>query len=92
MLSGNIYLFADGGFMGIQSPKRTDYSGLLADAGLGMVFSLKNWNKLSSSKKPWFNGASPLNIRIDLPFFVNAVPESERHFQFRWVLGINRAF
>jgi hypothetical protein len=92
MLSGNIYLFADAGVMGIQSPNRTDYSGLLADAGLGMVFSVKNWNKLSSGKKQWFSGSSPLNLRLDLPFFVNAVPQSEKYFQFRWLLGINRAF
>ena len=92
MFSGNIYLFADAGVMGIQTAKRTDYSGILADAGLGMVVSIKNWNRLSPGKKQWFTGSAPLNIRLDLPFFVNAVPESQKHIQFRWVLAINRAF
>jgi hypothetical protein len=78
--------------MGIQTAKRTDYSGILADAGLGMVVSIKNWNRLSPGKKQWFSGSAPLNIRFDLPFFVNAVPESQKHIQFRWVLAINRAF
>jgi hypothetical protein len=65
---------------------------LLADAGLGMVLSIKNWNRLTPRKKPWLMAASPLNIRLDLPFFVNAVPEGDDNLKFRWVLGINRAF
>jgi aminopeptidase N len=93
MLSANIYLFGDAGIMGLNNFRgKMTYSGLLADAGLGMVLSIKNWNRLTPRKKPWLMAASPLNIRLDLPFFVNAVPEGDDNLKFRWVLGINRAF
>ena len=35
---------------------------------------------------------APLNIRFDMPFFVSAVQPGDEYLQFRWMLGINRAF
>ncbi|MEK0421332.1 MAG: hypothetical protein RLZZ161_1183 [Bacteroidota bacterium] len=92
MLSGNVYLFGDAGFIGMPLNGKPIYSGILADAGIGTVWTLKNWQKLSPRKNPWFRASAPLNIRVDFPLFVNAVAQGDDYLKFRWVLGINKAF
>jgi len=92
MLSGNIYFFGDAGVIGMPLNGKPVYSGLLADAGIGTVWSIKNWQKLSPKKNPWFKASAPLNIRVDFPLFVNAVAQGDEHFKFRWVVGVNKAF
>jgi len=42
--------------------------------------------------RPSMTAVAPLNIRFDIPFFVSAVQKGEDYFQFRWMIGINRAF
>jgi len=35
----------------------------------------------------------PITIRLDIPLFLNKPPATNDDFlQFRWILGINRAF
>lgn len=92
MLGANIYLFGDAGILGLPFAGKTAWSGVMADAGIGTVFSIRNWSKLSGKKRSWLQAANPLNIRFDMPLWVNAVQEGESNLKFRWVLGINRAF
>lgn len=57
----------------------------LADAGLGVAFTIKRWGNLYNAK--------PLTIRFDMPFWLSKKPEFENgNFQFRWLLGVSRAF
>ncbi|MFT5479240.1 MAG: hypothetical protein ACI9NN_000191 [Bacteroidia bacterium] len=75
------YLFADAGVLAMD---RDHNSGLRVDAGLGFLLSIR-FNKFSSTK--------PLNLRLDLPFFLNRIPEDqENYLAMRYVVGINRAF
>jgi aminopeptidase N len=92
MLSANIYVFGDAGVIGMPFRGKPVYSGLLADAGVGTLWTIKNWQKLSPRKKPWFRATAPLQIRADFPVFVNAVSNGDDYLKFRWVLGINKLF
>ncbi len=75
------YLFADAGILGNSIDQ---WSGLRVDAGLGSIWSLHI---------PKLPGTKPLNIRVDLPFFLNRIPEEQEEFvAFRYVIGINRTF
>ena len=80
------YLFADAGVLNTNAPgKPLTYTSLMADAGAGATISIVRWGKLY--------GVKPLNIRIDVPFFINRLPYSEKDYvQMRWIIGINRAF
>ena len=82
----NPYLFGDAGTINTNAPaKATVMSGLIADAGVGVAVSIQKWGPLY--------GLKPLTIRFDMPFFVNRLPFAEKdYFQFRWMVGINRAF
>lgn len=78
----NPYLFTDLGLLGVRDDLT---SGLRMDAGVGANFALLFNSKWSSTK--------PLNVRVDLPFFLNRIPEEQTDYlQMRYVLGINRAF
>ena len=78
----NPYLFGDFGILGINA---TQHSGFRMDAGVGANLAL-NFNRRWSSTKP-------LNLRIDLPFFLNRIPEEQSEYvQMRYVIGVNRAF
>jgi hypothetical protein len=81
----NAYLFYDAGTIdnGMQG-SNTMYSDIRMDAGLGLVLTITNWGV--------FQKASPLSIRCDFPLFINASPDGENNFQFRWVLGLGRTF
>ncbi|MCB9261579.1 MAG: M1 family metallopeptidase [Flavobacteriales bacterium] len=78
----NPYLFTD---LGVLGNANNQYSDLRMDAGVGANFALLFNNKWTATK--------PLNIRVDLPFFLNRIPEEQNDYlKFRYVVGINRAF
>lgn len=80
-ISINPYLFADAGVLGNQ---RDQWSGLRVDAGLGSIISLR---------VPKLSGTKPLNIRFDMPFFLNRIPQEQSDYvAFRYIMGINRSF
>jgi hypothetical protein len=60
-------------------------SNVMADAGIGTTVSIVRWGKLVNLK--------PLTLRIDMPLFISRLPFAEKdYFQFRGMVGINRAF
>jgi len=55
------------------------------DAGIGVALTIKKFWVLEEIK--------PLTIRFDMPLLLSHIPNPETDFfQFRWVLGVNRAF
>lgn len=80
------YLFADAGIINTNvAGKANVMSDVMADAGVGTTLSIVRWGKLS--------GLKPLTIRFDCPFFLNRLPFAEKDYlQYRWMLGINKAF
>lgn len=80
------YLFADAGMINTNAPGTPiTMSNVMADAGIGTTLSIVRWGGL--------HGIKPLTIRFDVPFFVSRLPFAESDFiQFRWMLGINKAF
>lgn len=89
------YLFGDAGFLSASSNTFLDHSnlptnaalntGLMADAGLGITFTIKKWGVLDEPK--------PLVIRLDAPLFLSTAPYADPgYLKMRWVLGIGRCF
>jgi hypothetical protein len=80
------YLFGDVGVININKPGQTIVmSDVMADAGVGATFNIMRWGQLS--------GLKPLSIRFDMPFFISRLPYAEKDYvQFRWMIGVNRAF
>ncbi len=80
------YVFGDAGIINTSQPGQPNkMSDLLFDAGVGTTFSIVRWGPLYNVK--------PLTVRFDVPFFINRLPfEEENYFQFRWMIGINKAF
>ena len=79
------YLFADAGLMQLQRPTdgQTFWGKLRADAGVGTALTMK-FGPLK---------INPLTLRFDMPLFVSSTPAvSPEHVQFRYVVGVNRAF
>ncbi|WMJ74881.1 M1 family aminopeptidase [Cytophagaceae bacterium ABcell3] len=81
-LSMDTYLFADAGILGYNHTGSFATGRFRMDAGLGTALKIK-FTPLK---------INPLVIRFDMPLFLNAPPAEENHFQFRYVLGISRAF
>lgn len=91
----DLYAFADAGVMQLSrvanlnnywsiSPT-TIMSDIRFDAGLGVAATIKKWWK--------FTKAQPLTVRFDVPAVVNRPPFANPDYvQFRYVVGINRAF
>lgn len=78
----NPYLFTD---FGVLANSDNQHGGLRMDAGVGANFALMFNSKWSATK--------PLNLRVDLPFFLNRIPEEQTEYvKFRYVFGVNRAF
>lgn len=77
------YVFYDAGII---TYNKANIAPLRMDAGVGSIFTIKKWGKLTKAK--------PLNIRVDAPFFVNRLPyvSEKGYFDFRWVVGIGRSF
>ncbi len=80
------YVFGDAGIININAPGTPNVmSDVMTDAGVGTTLSIVRWGKLYNLK--------PLTIRFDVPFFVSRLPYAENDYiQFRWMLGINKAF
>ena len=80
------YLFADAGMINTNTPgKPTVMSDVMMDAGIGSTLNIVRWGPLY--------GLKPLVIRIDFPLFINKLPYAETNYvQFRWMIGINKAF
>ena len=80
------YVFGDAGIINTNAPGTPNVmSDVMADAGIGTTLSIVRWGKLYNIK--------PLTIRFDIPFFVNRLPfEETDYIQFRWMLGVNKAF
>jgi aminopeptidase N len=82
----NLYLFGDAGILQANQPEQSIAIGdFRADAGIGSAWTIKKWGPLNLER--------PLTIRFDVPFFLNRTPDvSPDYIQFRWVLGVERAF
>ncbi|MFN5184089.1 MAG: M1 family aminopeptidase [Bacteroidota bacterium] len=80
------YIFADAGVINVNySFQPLRFSNIMADAGVGCAFTIKRWWKLQTAK--------PFTVRFDMPLFINKLPYLEKDYvQFRWMVGINRAF
>jgi hypothetical protein len=83
------YLFGDAGYIDITPvgyiTPPLEFSSLHADAGLGLALTIQKWGP--------FQMVKPLTIRFDMPFLLNHVPSAEQDYvQFRWMIGIGRAF
>lgn len=80
------YLFGDAGIINTNTANKANVmSDLMVDAGVGTTLSIVRWGNLYNVK--------PLTVRFDMPFFINRLPYAEKdYFQFRWMIGINKAF
>ena len=80
------YAFADAGTINTNRAGTPNVmSDLMVDAGVGTTLSIQRWGPLYNIK--------PLTVRFDVPFFINRLPYAEKDYiQFRWMLGINKAF
>jgi aminopeptidase N len=86
ILDYDMYLFADAGILQIDKLKSYDILNLVkTDAGIGTSLTIKKFGPMQTIQ--------PLTIRFDVPLFLNATPNSAPEFvQFRWIIGINKAF
>ena len=80
------YLFGDAGTINYNSAgKSLLLSELRVDAGVGIALNIDKWGPLQK--------VDPLIIRFDVPLFLNHIPATNNNYvQFRWIIGINRAF
>jgi hypothetical protein len=84
------YLFADIGQMSYKQQSDWIFSGVLADAGIGTTFQIKNLNPIFL--KSILNQVKPINFRVDLPIFLNTYLPSESALQLRVVFGVDYSF
>jgi hypothetical protein len=82
----NTYLFADAGAIAYSNTlNKQQLSQIRADAGAGVALTIKRWGPLQNIK--------PLTLRFDVPFFITHAPfANQKHFDFRWVVAVSRAF
>jgi len=82
------YAFADAGVITNEKLNKNNlrdaFYDARVDAGFGLAYTFDNWGPLDMVK--------PITIRFDIPIFLNRPPATDDFLQFRWVLGINRAF
>ena len=85
-LAFGTYLFGDAGVINTNyNAQPFALSTLLVDAGAGATLTIQKWGTLQTVK--------PLTIRADFPLFLNRLPNVENNYvQFRWVIGVSRAF
>lgn len=81
----NTYLFSDLGVIDYNvADDFIQLANFRVDAGIGAALTIKRWGYLEKIK--------PLTIRFDMPLFLNTPPYLEKFFQFRWIIGVGRAF
>ena len=79
------YFFGDAGIINANRPgEDLDFADLRADAGVGGTMEITQFGK--------FNDLNPLTLRVDLPLFLNRPPADQDFFEFRFILGISKAF
>lgn len=79
------YLFADAGAIVYENTdNKQQLSSVRLDAGAGLALTIKKFGRLYNIK--------PLTFRFDVPFYLSHAPASENNVQFRWLIGINKAF
>ena len=80
------YLFVDAGVLNTNAAKeKLTFGPFRADAGLGLALTIKKWGNLGKIQ--------PFTIRADFPLWLSRTPAiSPAYFQFRWLIGISRAF
>ena len=80
------YVFGDAGIINTNAPGQANVmTDVMTDAGAGITLTIAKWGPLYNIK--------PLTVRFDVPFFVSRLPYAEKdYFQFRWMIGINKAF
>ncbi len=79
------YLFGDAGIIDYRDlTGKLHWSDPRFDAGAGLALTIKRiWH---------FEEWKPMTLRLDVPFFLSNTPFSDPAFwQFRWLIGINRA-
>ena len=81
----NTYVFSDGGIIAYtNSRNEQEVSSPRLDAGAGLALTIKYFG---------LENVKPFTIRFDVPFLVTAPPNvNQKNVDFRWVVGINRAF
>ena len=82
----NPYIFGDAGMINTNYTFESNkMSELMYDAGVGTTLSIVKWGPLVN--------INPLTIRFDMPLFISRLPYAEKdHLQFRWMVGVSRAF
>lgn len=79
------YIFGDAGIINANVPgEDLAFADFRADAGIGGNLEIKRFGK--------FNDLKPLTIRVDLPLFLNRPGPDEDYFDFRFLIGISKAF
>ncbi|MFB6258148.1 MAG: M1 family metallopeptidase [Flavobacteriales bacterium] len=80
------YLFFDAGLIDLNKRSSDAIWGpIRMDAGIGAALTLERVGPVKDIR--------PITLRVDFPFFLNRTPaEDPRFFQYRWLLGISRAF
>jgi hypothetical protein len=80
------YLFADAGIIQTNyNYEAVAFSDVMVDAGPGAALTINKFWK--------FQNLKPLTIRADFPIFINRLPAAEQDYvQFRWMIGVSRAF
>lgn len=83
----DVYVFTDGGVMNAyRESHHVKPAQFRMDAGAGLAMTIKKWG-------PWTQAIKPLTLRLDIPFFLNTPPANEpRYLDFRWIIGVQRAF
>jgi aminopeptidase N len=84
-LDFDTYLFGDAGAILYENTETNQQlSTVRLDAGVGMALTIKKFGRLYDIK--------PLTLRFDVPFYLSHAPATEENVQFRWLIGINKAF
>ena len=81
------YAFFDAGIINVGNANllSTKIAEPRVDAGLGIALKIKKFYHFETTK--------PLTVRTDFPLFLNRTPNvAPDNIQFRWVLGVGRAF
>ncbi|MGZ3865681.1 MAG: M1 family metallopeptidase [Bacteroidia bacterium] len=80
------YLFGDAGVIQTNyNFEKIAFTDVMVDAGAGVALTINKFWKLQNIK--------PLTIRADFPVFINRLPYEEKDYlQFRWMIGVSRAF
>ncbi len=80
------YIFGDAGIINKNTVKEPlQFDKLRADAGVGMVMTIKKFGPLEK--------ASPLSLFFDVPLFLNTPPSAEPDYlKFRWIAGVRTNF